>query len=171
MFGLTQREQRWAAEQRAAELLVDVACAAIKASADIQVAEAQSDASELKALRAENKRLKEEEHTSQLHLERMTRSRDELRAKLSALEGHHDLPPLPFLTWTRLYKTDELIEIATAYGIQSQAVIRAKLEGQEPVGYVYSVASNPGEKSAALSADIPNGTPLYTAAGAKGEMK
>lgn len=47
----------------------------------------------------------------------------------------------------------------------------AALEGQEPVGYVYSVASNPGEKSAALSADIPNGTPLYTAAGAKGEMK
>lgn len=53
MFGLSRREQRWAAEQKAAELLVSVACAAIKAQAEIQVAEAQSDAIELKALRAE----------------------------------------------------------------------------------------------------------------------
>ena len=31
----------------------------------------------------------------------------------------------------------------------------------EPVGYVYSVAEEP-IKSAKISSDIPNGTPLYT---------
>lgn len=53
MFGLTRREQYWAAQEKAAGMLVSVACAVIKARAEIQVAEAQSDAIELKALRAE----------------------------------------------------------------------------------------------------------------------
>ena len=53
MFGLTRREQYWAAQERAAGMVASVACAAIKAQAEIQVAEAQSDASELNALRAE----------------------------------------------------------------------------------------------------------------------
>ena len=35
----------------------------------------------------------------------------------------------------------------------------AELEGQEPVGYVYSES---GVKSAAIQRDLPNGTPLYT---------
>ncbi len=34
-------------------------------------------------------------------------------------------------------------------------------QGVEPIGYVYSVSTNPGEKSAAIPSDIPNGTPLY----------
>ena len=59
MFGLTKREQRWKAEQEAAALLASVA---IKARADIDVAEANgkavADAKELEQLRAENLRLK-----------------------------------------------------------------------------------------------------------------
>ena len=38
MFGLTQREQRWAAEQRAVELLTEITCAALKAQAEVEVA-------------------------------------------------------------------------------------------------------------------------------------
>ena len=42
MFGLTRREQRWKAEQQAAELLVGLAVAAINARAQVEIAEAQS---------------------------------------------------------------------------------------------------------------------------------
>lgn len=62
MFGLTRREQRWKADQQAAELLVSLASVAIKARAEIDVAEANAkavaDAKELEELRAENLRLK-----------------------------------------------------------------------------------------------------------------
>ena len=51
MFGLSRREQYWAGEQRAAELLTEITCAALKAQAEIQVAEAQADAAELERLR------------------------------------------------------------------------------------------------------------------------
>lgn len=54
MFGLTRREQRWKAEQQAAELLVRLAVAAINAKAQIAAAEAQSNRDkELAELRAE----------------------------------------------------------------------------------------------------------------------
>lgn len=53
MFGLSKREQRLAAEQKAAELLVTLAVSVVKARAEIQVAEAQTDAAELAKLRAE----------------------------------------------------------------------------------------------------------------------
>ena len=53
MFGLTQREQRWAAEQRAVELLTEITCAALKAQAEVEVARAQGEASDVKALREE----------------------------------------------------------------------------------------------------------------------
>ena len=53
MFGLSRREQYWAEERRAAELLAEITCAALKAQAEVEVAKAQADASELKALRAE----------------------------------------------------------------------------------------------------------------------
>lgn len=56
--------------------------------------------SEIDELRAENKRLKEEEHTSQLHLERMTRSRDELRARIAESEGQE---PIGFVDSLGLY--------------------------------------------------------------------
>jgi hypothetical protein len=51
MFGLTRREQRWKAEQQVAEVLAPLVATAIKAAADIQVAEAQTDADELARLR------------------------------------------------------------------------------------------------------------------------
>lgn len=50
MFGLTRREQYWAEQRKAAELLTEITCAALKAQAEIQVAEVHS---ELKALRTE----------------------------------------------------------------------------------------------------------------------
>lgn len=39
MFGLTKREQRWKAEQQAAELLVGLAQTALRAQADVHIAE------------------------------------------------------------------------------------------------------------------------------------
>lgn len=58
MFGLTKREQRWKAEQQAAEVLAGLAAAAIRGAADVRIAEAQVDASELARLRAENAELR-----------------------------------------------------------------------------------------------------------------
>ena len=52
MFGLTRREQRWKAEQKAAEALVPFAVAAVQAAAQVRAAEAQTDAAELARLRA-----------------------------------------------------------------------------------------------------------------------
>jgi hypothetical protein len=43
MFGLTKREQRWKAEQRAAELLVGLAQSTVRAAADVRVAEANAE--------------------------------------------------------------------------------------------------------------------------------
>ena len=52
MFGLTKREQRWKAEQQAAEVLAGLAAVAIRVATDARVAEAQVDAAELERLRA-----------------------------------------------------------------------------------------------------------------------
>lgn len=46
MFGLTKREQRWKAEQQAAEVIAILAAVAIRCVADARIAEAQTDASE-----------------------------------------------------------------------------------------------------------------------------
>lgn len=54
MFGLTRREQRWKAEQQAAETLAVLAGTALRAAADVRVAEARVDADELSRLRNEN---------------------------------------------------------------------------------------------------------------------
>ena len=58
MFGLTKREQRWKAEQKAAEVLAGLAAIAIKESALLRVAELQADADELSRLRVENAELR-----------------------------------------------------------------------------------------------------------------
>ena len=58
MFGLTRREQRWKAEQQAAEVLAALAGTAIRAAADVRVAEAKADAEELARLRTENGELR-----------------------------------------------------------------------------------------------------------------
>lgn len=57
MFGLTKREQRWKAEQRAAEVMVELAQTTVRAAADVRIAEAQTDA-ELELLRRENAELR-----------------------------------------------------------------------------------------------------------------
>jgi hypothetical protein len=57
MFGLTRREQRWKAEQKAAEALIPLIAATVKAAAEIRVAEANTDSEELERLRAEVVRL------------------------------------------------------------------------------------------------------------------
>ena len=51
MFGLTKREQRWKAEQQAAEVLVGLVAVTVQAAANVRVAEAQTDEEELKRLR------------------------------------------------------------------------------------------------------------------------
>lgn len=53
MFGLSKREQRWEAEQKAAKLLISFAASVVKACAEIQIAEAKNDTAELIKLRAE----------------------------------------------------------------------------------------------------------------------
>jgi hypothetical protein len=53
MFGLTRREQWWAAEERAAKMLVALAQTALTTRAQVEIAEAQTDAAELVRLRAE----------------------------------------------------------------------------------------------------------------------
>ena len=53
MFGLTKREQRWKAEQQAAEVLAGLAAVAIRSVTDARIAEAATDADELKRLREE----------------------------------------------------------------------------------------------------------------------
>ncbi len=57
MFGLTRREQRWKAEQQAAELLVGFA-STVAPERRRAVAEAMADATELQRLRAENAELR-----------------------------------------------------------------------------------------------------------------
>lgn len=58
MFGLTKREQRWKAEQQAAESLIGLIGSLGKAAAEVRVAEAQADARELERLRVENATLR-----------------------------------------------------------------------------------------------------------------
>ena len=53
MFGLTKREQRWKADQQAAEVLAGFVGTLVQAAAQVSVAEAQTDAAELARLRAE----------------------------------------------------------------------------------------------------------------------
>ena len=55
MFGLTKREQRWKAEQQAAELLVGFAAAVVRAAADVRIAEVEAEA---ERLRKENAQLR-----------------------------------------------------------------------------------------------------------------
>ena len=54
MFGLTHREQRWKAEQQAAEVLVSLAKHSVRCITDARIAEAQVEVGELARLRAEN---------------------------------------------------------------------------------------------------------------------
>ena len=58
MFGLTRREQRWKAEQQAAEALAGLVAVVIRGEADARISEAQTDAAELARLRAENAELR-----------------------------------------------------------------------------------------------------------------
>ena len=54
MFGMTYREQRWKAEQQAAEVFAPMAIQAMRTIAEVEVAKSQVDANELMRLRAEN---------------------------------------------------------------------------------------------------------------------
>ena len=63
MFGLTRREQRWKAEQKAAEILVALVSTVVTATAQIRTAEAATDAAEVARLRAENDELRRKAET------------------------------------------------------------------------------------------------------------
>lgn len=62
MFGLTKREQRWKAEQRAVETLIGIVGTVVKAAAEVRIAEAmaaaKANASEVDKLRAQIAELK-----------------------------------------------------------------------------------------------------------------
>ena len=58
MFGLTRREQRWKADQAAAEVLAGLAGIAIRATAEVRIAEAKTDAEMLRSQAAEIDRLR-----------------------------------------------------------------------------------------------------------------
>jgi hypothetical protein len=49
MFGLTKREQRWKAEQKASELMVSLATAVVEAVARVRIAEAEAECARLAA--------------------------------------------------------------------------------------------------------------------------
>lgn len=55
MFGLTKREQRWAAEQKAAELLVTLTVEIVKASQAQELAELRIELAELRAYLSKDK--------------------------------------------------------------------------------------------------------------------
>ena len=71
MFGLTKREQRWKADQQAADTLVSLVVGIVKSAAEIRIAEARTDADELARLRAENIELKDKLTACQAQLRRM----------------------------------------------------------------------------------------------------
>lgn len=52
MFGLTKREQRWKAEQQAAELLVGLAQVVVRAAADVRMAESNAELERLRESQA-----------------------------------------------------------------------------------------------------------------------
>ena len=52
MFGLTKREQRWKADQQVAEVLSSLTATALRAVADVRIAEAKTDTEELARLRS-----------------------------------------------------------------------------------------------------------------------
>ena len=95
MFGLTRREQRWRADQQAAEALIPFATAAINAAASVRIAEAQTDAEELARLRAEATsfhmayRLKCDEETKAqaVEIERLRGLLHELALAADAVDG------------------------------------------------------------------------------------
>lgn len=53
MFGLTKREQRWKAEQQAAEAVLGFAQAVVQAHAEVRIAEANAEAERLRLRVAE----------------------------------------------------------------------------------------------------------------------
>lgn len=57
MFGLTQREKRWKADEEVGRAVLALATTVIQAKAQIAVAEAESRADELERLRSENAEL------------------------------------------------------------------------------------------------------------------
>ena len=59
MFGFTKREQRWKADQQAAEVLLVLIGSVVKAAAEVRVAEARTDTEELARLREENANLRQ----------------------------------------------------------------------------------------------------------------
>jgi hypothetical protein len=111
MFGLTKREQRWKAEQQAAELLVGFAATAVRAATDVRIAEAHA---ELEKLRKENAELRAslagvgatspllEKDSLGMHVVQLAAEADEiaaLRRELARLTGADGVPACPGQTF------------------------------------------------------------------------
>jgi hypothetical protein len=95
MFGLTKREQRWKAEQQAAEVLVGLVGTLAQAASQVSVAEAQTDAAELARLRGEaasfhmayRMRCDEETKAQAVEIERLRGLLHELALAADAVDG------------------------------------------------------------------------------------
>jgi len=86
MFGLTKREQRWKAEQQAAELLFTLARTAVKSAAAVRVAEAEADADQLKRLQEENMALLRDLRSSTNVINIQLQTIKELEAQIAACQ-------------------------------------------------------------------------------------
>jgi hypothetical protein len=122
MFGLSQREQRWAAEQKAAELLVTVAVAAMKASADIEVAKAKTDSSELVRLTSENTRVNALADKWNLECDEMREDNKRLTAELA----ERDDAEIEQLTETSLWQAGRISDLLDEVAVQRKVLEMAR---------------------------------------------
>ncbi|MDT8998377.1 hypothetical protein RQP53_03695 [Paucibacter sp. APW11] len=86
MFGLTKREQRWKAEQQAADLYLSLVGTTLKAAAAVRVAEVEADA-ELVRLRQENASLVSDLQMSTRVINMQIQTIKELEAQIAALSN------------------------------------------------------------------------------------
>lgn len=86
MFGLTKREQRWKAEEKAAELYLGLISTTVKAAAAVRIADAQADADELARLKAENAALLGDLLASTKVINMQLQTIKELEAQIAAKE-------------------------------------------------------------------------------------
>jgi hypothetical protein len=96
------------------------------------------------------------------------KERNELRAKLAALQSDDELPPLPgpeHRCEHANHATTFTVPQVTQAMRDAQAMLRSKLEQQEPVGYAYAHQDFIGSVIGAKGEWAPNEIPLFLAVG------
>ena len=107
MFGLTRREQRWKADQAAAEVLAGLAGIAIRATAEVRIAEAKTDAEMLRSQAAEIARLQDLLKDALANVNEITDAKnaeiERLRTAAQAVVDRWDTPPWKDAPATAIY--------------------------------------------------------------------